>query len=79
MSNRGEENVKQIGRLFLLSSCASAISGAGVVALANGNLTEHFGFRGVVKETAAVSLSDMNWAEIRICHSPNVARDLRKS
>jgi hypothetical protein len=60
MSNRGEGNVKQIGRLFLLSSCASAISGAGALALANGNLTEHIGFRGVVKETAAVSFSDMN-------------------
>jgi hypothetical protein len=73
MNNRGEENMKQIGKLCLLSTCG-AISGAGALALVNGNLTAHFGFRGVVKETAAVSLSDMDWGDIRICHSPNVAR-----
>jgi hypothetical protein len=44
MNNRRKENMKQIGRLFLLSSCASAIGGAGALALANGNVTEHFGF-----------------------------------
>src|SRR5262249_5433030 len=61
--------MKQIGRLLLLSTCASAIGGASVLALAKGGVTEHFEPRRVVEQGAAASLPDINWGEVSICHS----------
>ena len=61
--------MKQVSRILLLSSCATAISGASVLALAKGSLTEHFEFRRAVEQDAAASLPDSRWGEISICHS----------
>jgi tetratricopeptide (TPR) repeat protein len=62
--------MKQISRILLLSSCATAIGGASVLALAKGSLTEHFEFRRAVEQGAAASLPDSRWGETSICHSP---------
>lgn len=66
--------MKQIGQLLLLSTCASAVAGASVLALARGGLTEHFELRSVADRGTAASLPDGNWGEIAICHSLGVAR-----
>lgn len=62
--------MKQIGRLLLLSSCASAVAGASVTALPNGSVTEHFESRSLAEQGTAAAPPDKNWGEFPICYSP---------
>jgi tetratricopeptide (TPR) repeat protein len=64
--------MKAIYRLVLLSSCATAIGGVSVLALAKGSTTNHIKVRTVAGGGAA-SLQDGLGREIPICHSAAAA------
>jgi tetratricopeptide (TPR) repeat protein len=61
--------MRQIGRLLLLSGCATAIGGASVLALAKAGMPDHFELRGAVDARKVVSWPDGKRSEIPICHS----------
>jgi hypothetical protein len=47
--------MKKINRLLLLSSCATTIGGAGVLALAKGDLRDHSEIRSVAGDGGTIS------------------------